>query len=444
MSDVYAISMSGLRAYQGALSVVSENIANAQTPGYTKRTVSLKEHGATAGGFSGSGVFVAGVNRPADAYRAADVRRSSADLARTETGVSWLEQIETALSADPVGTRLTSFFNAANTLAADPTATTPRTQMLEAAGSVANAFTQSGAALTRLSAQLDTSADQSVVTLNGLAQTLARINDGLTRSPANISAQALLADQRDQVLDQMSALTDTTVTLDDAGRATVRLGGDSGPILTAPDGGSGNLKYTRNSDGSFAFELTRGLDHSSVVPTGGTLAGITDSAQRIGDARTALKGLATDFVTAANDFQANGRDLDGNPGPAMFAQDPADPTKVTVTLTDPRKIAAASPGGGTRDNANLLALAATRSSGNFEGRATVMIGQNATALSSARSIASAQNSIRDGAVARFDATAGVDLDNEAVELMRYQQAYQGCARAIQVGREMFQSLIEST
>ncbi len=165
--------------------------------------------------------------------------------------------------------------------------------------------------------------------------------------------------------------------------------------------------------------------------------------QRIGDAKTALNGLATDFVTAVNTFQAAGRDLDGNPGTPMFAQDPADPTKVTVTLSDPRKIAAASPGGGTRDNANLLALAGTRSSGNFEGRATVIVGQNATALGSARSIAAAQNAIRDGAVARYDATAGVDLDNEAVDLMRYQQAYQGCARAIQVGREVFQSLIEA-
>ena len=104
---------------------------------------------------------------------------------------------------------------------------------------------------------------------------------------------------------------------------------------------------------------------------------------------------------------------------------------------------AASPGGGIRDNANLLALAQTRTTGKFEGRVTALVGGNATALAAARTVASAQSAIREGAVARYDATAGVDIDNEAVDLIRYQQAYQGCARIIQVGRECFQSLINS-
>lgn len=444
MSDIYAIGMSGLRAYQGALSTVSENIANAQTAGYTKRVVTMKEHGATSGGVAGSGVYIGAVVRTADAYRAADVRRAGADLARSETAVSWLEQIETALSAQDVGARLASFFNAATTMAADPSATTPRAAFLAAAEGVATAFTQSGTTLNRLSAQLNDSATDATGTLNGLAVTLAKVNDGLTRTTAGTAGQALLLDQRDQLLEQMSALTDTNVELDSFGRATVRLGGPAGPLFVAPDGGAGSIHFARNSDGTFAFAVNRQMNTSAVNPGGGMLAGIADSAQRIVDAKTALDGLATDFATAANAFQAAGRDLDGNAGPALHTQDAADPTRLTMVLTDPRKIAAAAPGGGTRDNSNLLALAAARTTGKFEDRATTLIATNANALSAARTVAAAQTSIREGAVARYDATAGVDLDNEAVDLMRYQQAYQGCARVIQVGRECFQSLLSST
>lgn len=444
MSDLYAIGTSGLRAYQGALSVVSENIANAQTAGYTKRTVTLKEHGATSGGIAGSGVYVSAVSRTADAYRAADVRRAGSDLARSETAVQWLQQIETALSAQDVGARLSSFFNAATTMAADPSATTPRAAFLAAAESVSVAFTASGAALNRMSGQLDASARDATATLNGLAVTLDRVNGGLTRTPADSTAFAMLADQRDQLLEQMSALTDANVTIDNFGRATVRLGGPSGPLFVAPDGGAGTLGAVRNPDGTFAFVLDRGATTSSVNPGGGMLAGIADSAQRIVDAKVALDELANDFVTTANDFQAAGRDLDGNAGPPLFAQAGGDPSQVSLMLTDPRKVAAAAPGGGVRDNSNLLALAAARTDSRFEWRATALVGANANALAAARTVAAAQTSIREGAVARYDATAGVDIDNEAVDLMRYQQAYQASARVIQVGREIFQSLLSST
>ncbi|MES2753270.1 MAG: flagellar hook-associated protein FlgK [Pseudomonadota bacterium] len=441
MSDLYSIGLSGVRAYQGALGTVSENIANAQTPGYTKRTTTLSEFGVTEGGLGGSGVRVSGINRTADLYRAADVRRAGADLARSETAVGWLERIETALSAEQVGARITGFFNAATTLAADPSATTPRTALIEAARGVAYAVSASGRSLADLSSQLNDSARDAVTTLNGLAATLAKVNDGLTRSTPNTAAAALLGDQRDQLLERISAIADTAVEIDGFGRASVRLGGSGGPVLIAPDG-AGEVGYARNDEGAFAFSLARGATVSALTPGGGALAGLADSAQRIADARIALSEIAKDFVDGVNGVQAGGRDLDGVAGAALFAQDADDSTQLTLVLEDPRKIAAAAPGGGARDNANLLALASLRGTAKFESRAAAVVGANASALSAGRTVAAAQTAIREGAVARYDATAGVDLDNEAVDLLRYQQAYQGCTRVIQVGRECFQAMID--
>ena len=132
MSDLLGIGASGVRAYQTALTTVSENISNASTPGYAKRTTDLREiapaNSLTANNATttGQGVSVAGVTRAADSLRAADVRNASADLARSETGIAWLDRIETALTGNQLGDRLTGFFNAAKAVAADPTSTTPR------------------------------------------------------------------------------------------------------------------------------------------------------------------------------------------------------------------------------------------------------------------------------------------------------------------------------
>ncbi|MEO7169165.1 MAG: flagellar basal body rod C-terminal domain-containing protein, partial [Sphingomonas sp.] len=98
--------------------------------------------------------------------------------------------------------------------------------------------------------------------------------------------------------------------------------------------------------------------------------------------------------------------------------------------------------GGTRDNSNLKALSTLRSSAGFEGKTTALISGNAATLASRQQVAQAQSAIRDGAVAARDAVSGVNLDSEAVDLMRFQQAYQASSRVIQVARETLQSILD--
>jgi flagellar hook-associated protein 1 FlgK len=446
VSDLLATGASGVRAYQSALTTVSENIANAGTAGYARRAVSLKEVGvangiASAGTISsGSGVVVDGIVRSADAFRAADVRTSSADLAKSETGIAWLDRIQTALTGNKLGDRLTSFFTSAQTIAADPTASAPRAVFLEAGTSAANAFAATGRALDQVADDLDGTAENAVATLGGLGTALAKVNDGLGRAMPGSGAAAQLLDQRDQLLEQMSAITDVSVSIDVAGRAAVRLGGANGPMFVAGSD-AGSVTYVRSDEGNISFAVHRAGEISTLVPSGGALAGIVDGAQRIAAAREQLDGIATSFVDGVNAVQAQGRDLDGNPGAAMFAAGNA-PTEISLVLTDPRGIAAASVGGGTRDNSNLQALAALRGSGGFEARTTGLISDNAAALASRQQVAEAQSAIRDGAVAARDAVSGVNLDSEAVDLMRFQQAYQASSRVIQVARETLQSILD--
>jgi flagellar hook-associated protein 1 FlgK len=446
MSDLLGIGASGVRAYQSALTTVSENIANAATPGYAKRTTDLREIAPVVGVHSGGGVqtgqgvSVAGVTRSADALRAADVRTASADLARSETGVAWLDRIESALTGNQLGDRLTGFFNAAKSVAADPTATVPRSALLEQATSVAGSFAATGKALNHLDADLDSTADTAVTTLNSLGTALAKVNDGLARAQPGSNGAAQLADQRDAILDQISAISDVSVSTDGAGRATVKLGNAGGPVFVTGNA-AGDVTFARGSDGTVSFALHTPLAVSPFTPGGGALAGVVDAAARIADARTTLDSIATAFTDGVNTVQAQGRDLDGNPGAALFTSG-ANPTDIALNLTDPRGIAAAAVGGGPRDNSNLRALDALRSSGAFEAKTTALISGNAATLNGRKQIAEAQSAIRDNAIAARDAVSGVNLDSEAVDLLRFQQAYSASSRVIQVARDTLQSILD--
>lgn len=442
MSDLLAIGATGVRAYQTALTTTGDNIANTGVAGYSRRTTTLAEVTSVGGiagrGITGSGVTVSGIARQADVYRAAAVRSSGADLARTETGSVWLDRIETSLTGSGLGDRLTSFFTAARSLSADPTSEPQRAVVLENAKALAASFTATGRQLDQGMAELDTSANQAVGQLNALGEALAKVNDGLGRAgPGGVTA-AQLADRRDQILEQMSTLTDVGVSTDVLGRATVTLGAGGPTFVQGTD--AGHVAYAR-SGGAVALSVQSGSVFHSVTPGGGALAGMTDGASRVAGARESLNALATDFVTEVNAVQAGGRDLNNQPGAAIFVAG-ATPTDLGVSLTDPRGIAAAGVGGGPRDAGNLTAFENSRGAHGWEAGLTRLVTGNAAALEQRKLVGDAQSAIHDGAVSARDAVSGVDLDNEAVDLLRFQQAYQASSRVIQVARDTMQTILD--
>jgi flagellar hook-associated protein 1 FlgK len=446
MSDLLSLGASGVRAYQSALATVSDNIANSATAGYVRRTVTMNEvSGRTAGltslgATTGSGVVMTGITRQVDALQNQAVRSASTDLAKTETGSTWLTRIQSALTGNQLGDSVTGFYTAGTKLAADPGSVTARASMLEAGATAAGAFASTGQALAQVGSDLDTTGDQATTQLSSLAAALAQVNDGLGRTQPGTSAAANLQDQRDQLLDQMSAISDVNVATDSLGRSTVKLGGSGGAMLV--DGNdAGTVTYHRNDDGAVSFALHFDGGTSAVSPTGGTMAGLVDGAQRIKAAQTQLDASATAFTTSVNAVQAGGSDLDGNAGTAFFTTGTS-PTDISLAITDPRKIAAASASGGSRDGSNLDALQASRTTSGVEGGITTLVTDNAAALSQRSTVADAQSAIHDNAVSARAAGSAVDLDTEAVDLLRYQQAYSAASRVVQVAKETFQSILQ--
>lgn len=444
MTDLLSIGASGVRASQAALTTVSENIANAGVAGFSRRTVSSSEIAVGAvKGVNGYGVAITGVARAADQIKAGAVRTAGTDLARTEAGSAWLDRIQSALTGANLGTRVTDFFTGATALAADPTSTAQRSVMLEDAATVAAGFSATGAALAQVTADLDATAAQDVAKVDALAEGLAKVNAGLGRATPGSAGAASLADQRDQLLEQMSGLVDVAATFDAAGRATVKLGGATGATLVQGQE-AGRLGYVRNADGQTAFAVTMKGETTQFAPAGGSLAGIADAAGRVAEARVSLDDMARDFAGGVNAVQAGGTDLTGASGAALFAFDAKAPTQMTVALSDPAGIAAAAGGAkaNSRDASNLAALQSLRAADGYEGRLTTMVAGNAAAIRNRATVADAQTAILEGATAARDAATGVDIDNEAVDLLRFQQAYQASSRVIQAAKDIFQSILE--
>lgn len=449
MSDLLSIGASGVRAYQSALATVGENIANVNSPGYTRRTVNVAEvaggSGSTNPYGAGNGVVMTGINRSSNVYASAALRASTSDLARTTGGADWLDRIQGALTGNALTSRVTSFFASAQSLAAEPNSTALRTGMMSAAASAGIAFTATGKAFDQVDADIDSAGNQAAQTLTSLGDSLAKINESISRAQLGSTAAAQLMDQRDNILSQMSGIADITSRTDAIGRATVSFAGSTGPAFVQGVN-SGMISYDRDSNGKIAFSVTVGAVKNQIGATGGSIAGIVDGAERVAAIRQELDAVAKSFVGAVNDNQAAGLDQTGAQGVAMFTTG-ARPTDVSISATftgsqiAAGKIAAAQ-GGGVRDSSNLTALESTRVSKGFETSLTALVTDNATAYKQKNTIADAQAAIRDGATTALSTATGVNLDAEAVDLMRFQQAYAASGRVIQVARETMQTILD--
>ena len=141
-----------------------------------------------------------------------------------------------------------------------------------------------------------------------------------------------------------------------------------------------------------------------------------------------------------NDWSAAGEDANGAAGvPLMGISGGA--ASLQALVTDPDLVPAASPGGAP--NGNLIALDAVRSASAVEDRWGALVSANAQMLASASAEAAATARWRDNSYAALDEVTGVDLDAEAADLLRFQQAYSASTRIIQVARETIQALFDA-
>ncbi|WP_260580408.1 flagellar hook-associated protein FlgK [Sphingopyxis sp. PET50] len=440
MTDLLSIGASGLKAYSRAMSTVGDNIANAQTPGYARRTLALKEmasgtESALVGrNVSPGGVTIRGITRSVDKWLIEDARTSAGEAQRAATRADWMTKVESALSDDANGisTNLTKLFTTADQLTADPNNVTLRAQFLQSAADVATGFRTSAAQLDSMSQGVSDAAQASVADLNTDLDALESVNAGLRKARAGSTNEASLLDERDRLIDQIASQMPVTASFDDKGAVTLRAAG-SGDMLVG-NATVTHVAVTVAADGQLGFSA----GGAAIDPASGNLAGLGQAADHIADQRAGLDAAAAQFAGQLNAAHQAGTDANGNAGQPLFTG--ATAATLTATSLSAAQVAAAN-GSGT--NGNMLAIGAMRGADDPEAAWTARLASQAQATASARAQDAAATTRADGAIAARDNVSGVDLDQEAADLLRFQQAYSAAARTIQVARETMQALLSA-
>jgi flagellar hook-associated protein 1 FlgK len=438
-SDLLSIAASGARAARGALDVTAQNIANASSDGYVRRSVQIEEVSAAGGqlrlgDISLSGSRIAGVVRNADMFRQAEVRRTNSDLARASTELGGLENIESAVEQADVYSGIVEFEASLQQLASDPTDSSLRASAVAGADTLARKFNIAASSLDAVGEGLRFDASAAVDQANTIGGELARVNLRLSRAGDGSSDQASLLDQRDSLLEKLSGIVDVSTAFATDGSVTVTTGG--GATLVA-GGSASTLSMATAADGLVSFTL----DGAAVSFTGGSLAGNASALSQVAQVRSRLDTLADSIASAVNSAQANGTALDGTAGQPIFAGAGAAGMKVVVTEGSALATAPAGAATGSLDGANLAALRQALDQGGVANNMNSLLFDVSSMVSGRTVTRDALDTIASTARISLEQQAGVDLDTEAADLMRFQQAFQASGRVMQVASDIFDTLI---
>jgi flagellar hook-associated protein 1 FlgK len=381
------------------------------------------------------GTEVKGVNRAADPYLDATVRYTGMALSSSTARLRWMSDLEGALNDTDtgIGKLMTGMYQNIDKLAASPSDRSLRVTTLDSISRVAEAFQRTSADLAQVSSGIATEAQASVDAINRSVSQLADINNSLLRSQPGTSAYAQLLDSRDQALNTLSANLNVDISFGAHDQAQISFNGQT---LVQGNAATG-VALTVNSDGTMA--LATGGGTALTAPANGTLGGLFSAASTTAQRRTSLDTLAQQFVTDMNAWHAQGRTDANAAGGALLSGTTA--ASVTALITDPSALATKSADGTL--NGNLLTAGTVlRGNGSVEQGWTAIIATQANLLSSVKAEQSTAQGRSDQAIAAREAVSGVDLDMEAAELLRLQQAYSGSAKILQVAKETVDAILQ--
>lgn len=222
LSSALSIAMSGLRANQAALAIVSSNVANAKTPGYVAQSSMQSE---TASGTSGASVLVTGVNRQLDEFVQTQLRTETSGGAYADQMANVLDQLQTIYgtpgAAGTLEDAFSKFTSSLQALSSSPNSPSAQVAALNAAQSLTHSLNSTTASIQALRSNSEQSIATSVSSANVALSRIATLNTRLQGISPNDPAAATLADQRDSAVDQLSGLMDIRVVTDATNQVTI-------------------------------------------------------------------------------------------------------------------------------------------------------------------------------------------------------------------------------
>ncbi|MFP4312220.1 MAG: flagellar hook-associated protein FlgK [Nitriliruptoraceae bacterium] len=440
--------LSGIRAAQAGLDVSSHNIANANTPGYTRQRVELRasQPYRSAAGWIGTGTTVDDISRLRDQFLDDRYRSAIGEASQQGVRAEFLTSMEDLTNEPDNGLsgRIERLWDAAETWSNNPADAASRRQVLTELSSIADGFQSTTAAWDRLGEDYTERRDTVVSSANQLLTDLHDLNARMTGADAHRIGPDL-NDQRDEMLDELAEMLGTVARPSPDGGVSITLNGVEllGPDVdtTAPSvaiDGDGNVVVTDAEAG------TETLTYDQIT---GELGGLQEVLQEdLPTWRGQLDVLASGLADAVNDLNTGAGTAWEDPARALLGfGDPTEPAATLSVLTDDVDAlvaSAAGPAGSVHDGSNARAIADLRTTevGFTDGGGTTSrrIGDQladltiglAGAVRSARSAAEGATGVATGAHQGRAAEHGVSVDEEMVGLVRYQRALEANARVM--------------
>lgn len=455
----FEIGRRALQASQLGLTVAGNNIANVNTPGYTRQSVQLSPSPTDGSNLrlTGTGVTIDGVRSFRDRFIESRLQ--------TETGISGrlMARRDALLPVDAafnetetsgISSAMNGFFGAFRDLETNPTSTSLRTVAVEKGAQLASAFNTTRSRLAGIRQDADNLLRASVDETNMLASKVADLNTQIRVAESTGGSASELRDQRGEFVRQLAELTGVRAIETEQGTVTLMMA--DGQALVSGDQAMPLKAVSLPPDGLASIEL----NGQPVTIGDGRIRGLLDSIGEIGGHLAALDDMAAEITRRVNTVHTSGTDMNGQPG-VNFFEIPANGAPVTAAnfavsaavKADSRLVVASplaapnSAGTVAGAIANLLTDPSSQvgaRSGSFGSIYSSIISDAGAGVSNAEDALATQQAILGQTTAQREAVSGVSLDEEAISLLQYQRAYEAAARFLKIADEMTQTIFAIT
>lgn len=462
---IFDIGKSAIFASQNALNVAGHNIANVNTPGFSRQELILEPASATVvgGNYIGRGVTTPEVRRHYDKFIESQLlgqRQSYGRSLSLNEGLTYAEQIFNDAGDMGLSKALDDFFNAWNNVANSPDGHAERTVLLQKADTLVQRAKTMEGGLEDLLGQTDEELANGIEQVNSIAKQIADVNDKILKAEAGGTMNANdLRDTREKLLGDLADLVEFNYFESPDGMVTVIVGDKN----LVDKKNFTPLVGARDASGNFNISMDGVEVGQDIVK--GKLGGLLATREVVRDEMlTPLRKLMASLVYAVNGQHRLGFDLNGEAGGDFFQPPVADPDadyesvikNLSVAVSDPRKIAAASavdPATGAPlpgNNANALAMASlaqkevdiSGTSATFDSHYISLVSTVGSLSAAAGDSQSFDETLLSDIQFRRDSVSSVSLDEESADMIRYQRAFQAGARLVSVTDQLLQTVLE--
>ena len=452
MSILGQIGYSGVRASQIALSATGQNIANVNTPGFSRLRPDLQSLGGQTAVSIGGGVQVGSIRRLSNDFQNQQLWRAGTDQNYFNTSQQYLTALEGLIDSEgsSVSVGLDNFFAALSEASSTPESIALRQQIIGESKQLAQRFNGLNS---NIGTQLNALQGQRVAMtseINGLSGNIAELNAQIREMESSGRDTATLRDYRENLVKDLSQYAGIRV--QEASDGTLNVSLANGQPLVA-GATAGQLKINANLAGEQEMTLvfaktTFPLNQQGI---GGSLGGLYDMEYgALRPAQQDLHDMASAVATMINDALAGGFDLNGNPGQPLFSYNAGSTSgMLAVNALGASELAFSGTAGEVGNNKTLLAMLELKSAGVTVAGESVplndayagLVGRVASASRQNQADLRAATTVAEQAQAQRDSVSAVNLDEEAVNLMAYEQAYQANMKVISTSNDLFNAVL---